>query len=66
MAISLAVFGSVYALIFVFGALYIYRLLRAGPGPVKAVPVGATNAKRPFAVPGASPGAGTPTATPAE
>ena len=71
-AISLALFGSVYALIFLFGALYIYRLLRAGPGPVAAVPVGASNAKRPFAVPGASPGAGsagragTPTATPAE
>ena len=63
-AISLALFGSVYALIFAFGALYIYRLLRAGPGPVTAVPLGATNPKRPFAVPGASPGAGGSTETP--
>ena len=54
-ATSLAVFGSVYALIFVFGALYIYRLLRAGPGPVTPAPIGASNAKRPFAVPGANP-----------
>ena len=37
-AASLAVFGSVYALIFVFGAIYIYRLLRAGPAPVNAGP----------------------------
>jgi cytochrome d ubiquinol oxidase subunit I len=29
--ISLAVFGAIYALIFVFGTLFIYRLLRAGP-----------------------------------
>ncbi len=54
-ATSLAVFGSVYALIFVFGAYYIYRLLRAGPGPVAAAANGASNAKRPLAVPGASP-----------
>jgi len=54
-ATSLAVFGSVYALIFLFGAYYIYRLLKAGPGQVTTV--GATNPKRPLAVPGASPGA---------
>ena len=54
-ATSLAVFGSVYALIFVFGALYIYRLLKAGPSSTAALPIGASNAKRPFAVPGASP-----------
>ena len=50
--ISLAVFGSVYALIFVFGALYIYRLLRAGPGPAMLPAAGPGNAKRPLAVPG--------------
>jgi cytochrome d ubiquinol oxidase subunit I len=31
-ATSLAVFGAIYTLIFVFGTFYIYRLLRAGPG----------------------------------
>ena len=67
-ATSLALFGSVYALIFVFGALYIYRLLRAGPGPVTAVPIGASNAKRPIAVPGGSPqpGGDAPSPAPAE
>jgi cytochrome d ubiquinol oxidase subunit I len=35
-AISLAVFGTVYLLIFAFGTFYIYRLLRTGPVPVKA------------------------------
>jgi cytochrome d ubiquinol oxidase subunit I len=64
-AISLLVFGSVYALIFLFGAMYIYRLLRAGPGPVAAVPVGAANAKRPLAVPGSSPRPGTDAPAPA-
>ena len=65
-ATSLAVFGSVYALIFVFGAIYIYVLLRAGPGPVNAVPQGATNAKRPLAVPGGRPLPGGSSPTPAE
>lgn len=64
-ATSLAVFGSVYALIFVFGAYYIYVLLRAGPGPVNAAPKGASNAKRPLAVPGGSPYPGA-SASPAE
>ena len=50
--ISLAVFGSVYALIFVFGALYIYRLLRAGPGSAMLPSAGPGNAKRPLAIPG--------------
>jgi cytochrome bd ubiquinol oxidase subunit I len=56
-ATSLAVFGSVYALIFVFGTIYIYQLLKAGPGPVGAAPVGAENPKRPLAVPSAVPSA---------
>lgn len=64
-ATSLALFASVYALIFVFGALYIYRLLRAGPGPVNAIPIAATNAKRPLAVPGDSPKPGGLSANPA-
>ncbi len=57
-ATSLAVFASVYALIFAFGTVYIYRLLRAGPGQVTAQPNSATNPKRPLAVPGDSPAAG--------
>ncbi len=48
-ATSLALFGSVYALIFVFGAFYIYKLLKAGPAPVAKTSSG-TNAKRPLAV----------------
>ena len=59
-AISLAMFGSVYALIFVFGAIYIYVLLRTGPGPGDAVPSDGTNAKRPLAIPGASPRGASP------
>ena len=54
-ATSLAVFAAVYALIFAFGTLYIYRLLRAGPIPVAAA-AGSTNPKRPFSIPGSSPG----------
>ena len=65
-ATSLAVFGSVYALIFVFGAVYIYHLLRAGPTPVNAKPGAASNAKRPLAVPGDSPRPSGPAMSPAE
>jgi cytochrome d ubiquinol oxidase subunit I len=54
-AVSLAVFASVYALIFVSGTIYIYRLLRAGPTPSLLGVAGASNAKRPLAVPGGSP-----------
>ena len=50
---SLIFFGLVYLLIFSFGVLYIYRLLRDGPA-VKGH--GApTNAKRPLALPGDDP-----------
>ena len=62
-AISLGVFGSVYALIFVFGTIYIYRLLRAGPVP--AAVDAASNAKRPLAVPGQSPQPSVATPAPA-
>ena len=66
-ATSLAVFGSVYALIFVFGTIYIYRLLQAGPGSVAVATMGASNAKRPLAVPRGSPHpAGNASPTPAE
>jgi len=50
---SLIFFGLLYLLIFSFGTLCIYRLLRAGP--VSAPAARPTNAKRPLAVPGASP-----------
>jgi cytochrome d ubiquinol oxidase subunit I len=36
--ISLAVFCTIYTLIFSFGIFYIYRLLRAGPVPHPAAP----------------------------
>jgi cytochrome d ubiquinol oxidase subunit I len=50
---SLIFFGTIYVLIFSFGTLYIYRLLKAGPsGAPQAHP---TNAKRPLALPGESP-----------
>jgi cytochrome d ubiquinol oxidase subunit I len=54
-ALSLVLFGSVYALIFVFGTIYIYRLLRAGPGPAEATPGAASNPKRPLAASDVSP-----------
>ncbi len=55
-AVTLTVFAAVYALIFSFGTLYIYRLLRAGPLPLPALLPAATNPKRPLSMPGASPG----------
>jgi cytochrome bd ubiquinol oxidase subunit I len=51
--ISLIIFAFVYLLIFSFGMVYIYRLLRAGP--VAAEPVLPNNPKRPLAVSGGSP-----------
>ncbi|TGD97746.1 cytochrome ubiquinol oxidase subunit I [Methylobacterium nonmethylotrophicum] len=62
-ATSLAIFGSVYFLIFSFGVLYIYRLLKAGPIPAPDLGRQATNPKRPLSIPGASPGVGTTTET---
>jgi cytochrome bd ubiquinol oxidase subunit I len=55
-ATSLAIFASVYALIFSFGVLYIYRMLRAGPLPARDLGRQTTNPKRPLSVPGGSPG----------
>jgi len=50
-ALTLVVFGAIYALIFAAGTLYIYRLLRQGPLPTPAHVPGA-NPKRPLAAGG--------------
>jgi cytochrome d ubiquinol oxidase subunit I len=50
-ALTLLVFGAIYALIFAAGTLYIYRLLRQGPLPTPAHVEGA-NPKRPLALGG--------------
>jgi cytochrome bd ubiquinol oxidase subunit I len=50
-ALTLVVFGAIYALIFAAGTLYIYRLLRQGPLPTPAHLPG-TNPKRPLAAGG--------------
>jgi cytochrome bd ubiquinol oxidase subunit I len=50
-ALTLVVFGAIYALIFAAGTLYIYRLLRQGPLPNPAHVPGA-NPKRPLAAGG--------------
>ena len=55
--ISLIFFAAIYLLIFSFGTLYIYRLLRTGPSVSQAAP--STNPKRPLALPGDSPVAAT-------
>lgn len=55
-AITFVMIAAVYALIFGFGVLYLYRLLRAGPIPAGALSLYGTNPKRPLSVPGASPG----------
>ena len=57
-ATSLVIFASVYLLIFSFGVLYIYRLLRAGPIPAPNLDYQATNPNRPLSVAGSSPGVG--------
>jgi cytochrome d ubiquinol oxidase subunit I len=49
--VSLLFFGAIYALIFSFGVLYIYRLLATGPAGTPAGRPG--NAKRPLAITGA-------------
>ena len=50
-ALTLVVFGAIYALIFAAGTVYIYRLLRQGPLPNPAHVPGA-NPKRPLAAGG--------------
>jgi cytochrome d ubiquinol oxidase subunit I len=54
---SLIIFGAVYVLIFSFGALYVYRLLKAGPAAPESTTL--ANPKRPLAVSGGSPIAAT-------
>ena len=46
--ISLTIFAVVYLVIFSFGTLYVYRLLRAGPAESENKP--AVNPKRPLAI----------------
>lgn len=54
-ATSLAVFALVYTLIFSFGVVYIYRLLRAGPATVQPpLPAAGTNPKRPLSLGGST------------
>ena len=48
--ISLAVFCSVYALIFTFGVIYIHQLLRAGPVGRLISPPTAATPKRPMSI----------------
>lgn len=55
-AATLALFALVYAAIFAFGTIYIYRLLRSGPIGAPEPRLGETNPKRPLSIPGASPG----------
>jgi cytochrome d ubiquinol oxidase subunit I len=51
--ISLTIFVTVYLVIFSFGTLYVYRLLRAGP--VESEHARSANFKRPLALPGGAP-----------
>jgi len=53
---TLIFFGAIYLLIFSFGTLYIYRLLRAGPSAPE--PAQSPNPKRPLALPDATPAVG--------
>ena len=55
-AATLAMFFLVYAAIFTFGTVYIYRLLKRGPVLTPDPVPGATNPKRPLSIPGGSPG----------
>ena len=48
--ISLLVFSTLYALIAAFGVLFIFRLLRAGPGGRLALPAPASRARQPLPV----------------
>jgi len=47
-AVSLIVFGAIYAVIFAFGIFYIYRMLRAGP--VRHLPAPAAHPGRPLSI----------------
>jgi cytochrome d ubiquinol oxidase subunit I len=62
-AATLVIFAAVYALIFLFGSIYIYRLQRRGPAALTALEASTSNPKRPLSVPGTSPGVPSPPAT---
>ena len=49
-ATTLVLFAVVYSLIFLFGTVYIYRLLERGPVIAEQPPIGATNPKRPLSL----------------
>jgi len=49
---TLVLFCAAYSIIFAFGTVYIYRLLRRGPIPAPEPAIGATNPKRPLSLPG--------------
>jgi cytochrome d ubiquinol oxidase subunit I len=53
---TLIFFATIYLLIFSFGTLYIYRLLKTGPSAPE--PAQLPNPKRPLALSGASPALG--------
>jgi cytochrome bd ubiquinol oxidase subunit I len=57
-AATLTLFAFVYSCVFLFGAYYIYRLLRRGPVTPPPLVAGGTNPKRPLSIPGQSPGVG--------
>jgi cytochrome d ubiquinol oxidase subunit I len=48
--VSLCVFCAVYALIFVFGIVYIHKLLRAGPQGRLVAPVDSNSTRRPMSI----------------
>ena len=65
-ATSLVLFTIVYALIFIAGTIYIYRLLKAGLVPAPDHEGSLTNPKRPLSIPGGSPGVAVPNPAAAE
>jgi cytochrome bd ubiquinol oxidase subunit I len=52
---TLILFGIIYSVIFAFGTIYIYRLLRRGPVSIDPPAIGGTNPKRPLSLPAESP-----------
>jgi cytochrome d ubiquinol oxidase subunit I len=55
---TLVVLALIYGLVFISGALYIYRQLRAGPSGMSEAHPHLTNPSRPLSVSGESPGVG--------
>jgi cytochrome bd ubiquinol oxidase subunit I len=51
---TLTLFVVIYAIIFAFGTVYIYQLLRRGPKPEPEPQIGDTNPKRPLSIPAAT------------